>query len=280
MEISPDTADDKVLRGQVALVTGGGRGIGRAIAEALAVQGAGVAVLARTVEQVEETVAQIRANGGLSLGVVADVTDLPALQDAVIEIEAKLGAVDLLVSNAGVAGISGPSWEVDPGVWWRCQEINFLGPFLCARAVMPGMVARKRGRVINVSSLAGIFPMTHASAYAVSKTALIRWSETLALECEQHNISVFSIHPGDVMTQLVDELLAEESVRWLPGLTKHFADNSVPVTLAADLVCWLATGKGDALSGRFLSVYDDVEQLAADALTIQEKSLLTLRLRK
>ena len=80
------------------------------------------------------------------------------------------------------------------------------------------------------------------------------------------------------MTQLVDELLAEESVRWLPGLPKHFAENSVPVSLAADLVCWLAAGKGDALSGSFLSVYDDVEQLAAQAAEIQEKSLLRLHL--
>jgi NAD(P)-dependent dehydrogenase (short-subunit alcohol dehydrogenase family) len=277
---NPEANLQGVLSGQVAFVTGGGRGIGRAVAKALAAQGASVAVLARSADQVAETVVLIEAVGGRAYGVAADVTDLPALKRAVEEIEETLGAIDLLVNNAGVAGISGPSWEVDPDSWWRCQEINLRGPFLCAHAILPKMVSRQTGRVVNVSSLAGLFSMSHASAYAVSKSALIRWSEILAVECAPYNVSVFAIHPGDIITQLAEEMIAEEFSRWLPGLPDHFANNSVPITLAAELVCWLAAGKGDALSGCFLSVYDDVEQLAAEADRIRENDLLTLRLQK
>lgn len=278
-EEKPTGADQGGLAGQVALVTGGGRGIGRAIAEELAAAGASVAVLARSGDQVTATVRQIEESGGRVKGFAVDVTDLEMVQRAVQETEATLGAVDLLVNNAAVTGSSGPSWEVDPDDWWRCQEINVRGPFLCARAALPTMVARGRGRVINVASLAGVRPMRYGSGYAVSKAALIRWSENLALETAVHGIQVFAIHPGDVMTAMAEHLMSDEMAQWLPWTRKHFTQKSVPVSQATALVCWLAAGKGDALSGCFLSVYDDVEQMAAQAETIQKEELQRLRLR-
>ncbi len=267
------------LSGQVAWVTGAGRGIGRAIAQELAAAGASVAVMARSADQVAESVALIRAQGGSAQGIVADVTDVASLDAAVREIEATLGAVDLLVNNAAVIGPAGPSWEVDPDAWWRCEEINVRGPFLCARAVLPSMIASSQGRIVNVSSLAGVGPIINGSGYAVSKAALIRWSEILARETATHGITVFSIHPGDVITEMSKWLMSDENEHWLPWARQHFTEKSIPVTRAADLVRWLAAGKGDALSGCFLSVHDDVEQLAAQAVTIQEKGLYTLRLK-
>lgn len=278
--MKPSQAPEQVnLAGQVAWVTGGGRGIGRAMAQTLAAAGASVAVMARAAEQVAETVALIEAAQGRARGFVADVTDSAGVDAVAQEIAATLGAVDLLVNNAAIVGPVGPSWEVDPDEWWRCEEINLRGPFLCARAVLPSMVARRRGRVVNVSSLAGIGPIAFASGYAVSKAALIRWSEILAEECAEHGIRVFSIHPGDVMTEMAKEIVSEKIARWLPWAPAHFAQNSVPISLAAELVLWLAAGEGDALSGCFLSVYDDIAQVAAQAATVQEKSLYTLRLR-
>jgi NAD(P)-dependent dehydrogenase (short-subunit alcohol dehydrogenase family) len=268
------------LHGQVALVTGGGRGIGRAIAENLAAAGASVAVLARSAEQVAETVALIETAQGRANGYVADVTDMAAVQAAVQDIEVSLGAIDLLVNNAAVlGGDAGPSWEVDPDLWWRCQEINLRGPFFCARAILPGMVARRRGRIINVASAAGLFGFRYASAYATSKTSLIRWSETLASETEEYGIAVFAIHPGDVMTDMLQEVVSEKNERWMPWAREHFAKSHIPVEHATALVQWLAAGKGDALSGCYLSIFDDVEQMAAQAETIQQKDLHKLRLR-
>jgi NAD(P)-dependent dehydrogenase (short-subunit alcohol dehydrogenase family) len=271
-------AQDTKLDGEVALVTGGGRGIGRAIAEGLAAAGASVAVMARSADQVAETVARIEAAQGRARGFVADVTDLAALTLIVQEIEATLGPITLLVNNAAIVGHSGPSWEVNADEWWRIQEVNLRGPFLCAHAVLPGMVARRRGRIVNVSSIAGLFPVTHFSAYAVSKASLIRWSEILASETAPHGIAVFAIHPGDVMTEMAYHISADGMPKWLPWAQEHFAKNAVPVARATDLALWLAAGKGDALSGCFLSIHDDVEAMAAQAEAIQQKGLYTLRL--
>jgi predicted DCC family thiol-disulfide oxidoreductase YuxK len=106
---------------------------------------------------------------------------------------------------AGMAGPLGPFWENDPAEWWRNQEVNLRGPMLCCREVVPNMIARKSGRIINVASGAGCQPFPELSAYVVSKTALIRFSEQLAFELAPHGISVFPIHPGTVRTRMVDE---------------------------------------------------------------------------
>ena len=139
-------ADEAVdLSGQVAIVTGGGRGLGRAYALRLAQAGAAVAVVARSSDQLAETVRLIELEGGRALALTADVSDRAAVQGVVAEVEERLGPVDLLVNNAGVAGPTVPAWEAEPNDWWRCLEINLGGPYLCARTVLPGMIERRRG---------------------------------------------------------------------------------------------------------------------------------------
>jgi NAD(P)-dependent dehydrogenase (short-subunit alcohol dehydrogenase family) len=147
----------RTLSGQVAIVTGGGRGIGRLVAEALAGAGAAVAVTARSEDELTETVTSITRSRGTALALPGDVSDPRAATRALREVERQLGPVDLLVNNAGISGPIGPVWEVDADEWWRTFEVNLEGVFLFAHAVLPGMVARRRGRVVNMSSNAGAF---------------------------------------------------------------------------------------------------------------------------
>src|SRR5262249_35018118 len=144
------------LSGTVAVVTGGGRGIGRAIALALARAGAAVAITARSASELDSALAELRAIHHRGIAVRADVTGRAAVDDMVAQTEARLGPIDFLVNNAGSAGVIGPIWETDPDDWWRAVEINLRGPMLCARSVLPGMIARRRGRIVNMASAVGL----------------------------------------------------------------------------------------------------------------------------
>src|SRR5262249_42459055 len=161
------------LLGQVAIVTGGGRGVGRGIVEVLASRRAAVAVVGRSVAEIDDVAAQARHLSGAAVAIEADVTDGEAVARMVARATAELGTVTLLVNNAGRAQGVGPPWEVDPENWWADVEVNLLGTFLCTHAVMPSMVERGVGRIVNVVSLAAAIPYPYASAYASSKAAVL-----------------------------------------------------------------------------------------------------------
>ncbi len=149
-------SQDIDLNDQVAVVTGGGRGLGRMYALALAAAGVTVAVVARSKAQVEETVSIIQGTGGRALAIPADVADPQAVEEAMKSIEEQLGAIDLLVNNAGIAGPAGPFWQSDPDDWWHTLEVNLRGTLLCTRFVLPAMLNNATGRLINISSDAGV----------------------------------------------------------------------------------------------------------------------------
>ncbi len=275
--------DTKTLAGQVALVTGGGRGLGRAYAQALAGEGAAVAVTARTEPELLETVQIIEQNGGRALAVTADVTDPNAVANMVAAVERALGPVDLLVNNAGVFRAFGAVAEIEEDAWWREIEVNVRGPFLCARAVLPGMIARRRGRIINLASGAGGIAIERASAYCVSKAALIRFSQNLALETHDQGIAVFAIAPGAVRTPMTDHVLTSTVVRqrapeiqaWFERLYAEGRDT--PIEQSVELILFLASGQADALSGRFINVEDDVHELLRRSEEVDQKNLYTLQ---
>jgi NAD(P)-dependent dehydrogenase (short-subunit alcohol dehydrogenase family) len=250
----------RTLTGQVALVTGGGRGIGRAIAVGLAGAGAHVAIVARTRDQLDATVALIEQVGGCARAIPADVSDPAAVAHTLLDVEQSLGPVDLLVNNAGVAGPIGPFAGVDPEEWWRCQEVNLRGPLLYTRAVLPGMIARGRGRVVNVASGAGTQAIPNLSAYVVSKAALIRLTEIVAAEVATSGIVLFAIEPGTVRTAMAESVLQSEAGRsYLPWFPTIFAEGrDVPPERSAHLVLLLASGRADHLSGRFFMNEEDL----------------------
>jgi 3-oxoacyl-[acyl-carrier protein] reductase len=246
------------LQGQVALVTGGGRGIGRNIALELAAAGMSVVVTGRTREEVEATASEI---GGRAL--VGDVSKRHDVERWFSE----AGEVDLLVNNAGMGIHEDAAWELDPDEWWHVFEVNVLGVYLCCRAVIPGMLERRRGRIVNVASGAAYLPGLKSTAYGGSKAAVHRFSEALANQLEPHGIPVFSISPGLVRTQM----------------TESFGDDMpwTPPELAPHLVRALASGRLDTLAGRYLHAeHDDVDDLAARADEIVEDDLNAIRLRR
>lgn len=270
----------KNLKDQVALVTGGGRGLGRAFAHALAAEGAVVSVTARTRSQVEETVKSIEDLGGRAVSIVGDVSNSDDIERMVSITEEQLGPVDLLVNNAGVGGEVKPDWETDPENWWRTLEINLKGPYLCTRRVLPGMVERGKGKVINISSGAvqGHFPFL--GPYTISKTALTQYSFILANQLKGTGVSVFAYEPGFVRTYLTEvygqtpEIHSSVREVFKTGLEQGL---DTPMKSAVRMFIFLASGQADALSGRFISVSDEESELLSKTEEILHKDLYTLR---
>jgi 3-oxoacyl-[acyl-carrier protein] reductase len=250
---------DQELQGQTALVTGGGRGIGRNIALELAAAGMRVVVTGRTREQVEAVAAE---TGGQAL--VGDVSKREDVERWFDEV----GDIDLLVNNAGIStGERGAAWELDPAEWWHVFEVNVFGVYLCCRAAIPRMLERGGGRIVNVASGAAYLPDTKSTAYSASKAAVHRFSEILADQLRPHGIPVFSISPGLVRTDLTKD--APDNAPWTPP------------ELAPRLVRSLASGRLDRLAGRYLHAeHDDVDDLAARAEEIVADDLNAIRLRR
>ena len=273
--------NDKSLKGQVALITGAGRGLGRAFSLGLAAAGMRVAVVARSADQIAETVSLIQAAGGTAIAIRADVTDPRAVKRMAQEARQSLGPIDLLVNNAGAGGPFGPTWEVDAEQWWRNFETNVRAPFLCCREFLPDMIARGRGRIINVASGAGTLSIPYMSAYVSSKAALIRFTETVAAEARKSGVSLFAIQPGTVRTAMAQELLdSAEGARWLPWFQKIFEEGGdVTADPATSLVLFLASGKADELSGRFFAVPEDPAAVVERAAEVKREDLYALRMR-
>jgi NAD(P)-dependent dehydrogenase (short-subunit alcohol dehydrogenase family) len=203
------------LKGRVAMVTGSGRGIGRAIAEAFAAQGASVAITARTSAELEEVAHEITRAGGRALVIAADLAATGAAARLVAATAAGLGPIDILVNNAGIGSSADPRAfaDYDDAFWDRTLTLNLTAPYRLCKAVLPAMRHKRWGRIINVSSINGKVPSLHGAAYTASKHGLLGLTKTLALEMAREGITVNAICPGPVHTVMNDRRIEYDARR-------------------------------------------------------------------
>ena len=253
--------------GRVALVAGGGQGLGQVTAQLLARAGAA-----------------IRAAGGTAIAIVAEASDPRSVARSVEEATRALGPADLRVNNAAVITPIGEPWDVAPEAWWRTFEINLRGPYLHARAVLPAMLERRGGRIVNAASTAVDFAHPRGSAYANSKAALVHWTTSLAAAVEERGLAVFAIAPGTMpATTGLNRYVAEspEGRRFYPVFRKLLEEGGgAPPKRAAGLPLAMATGKADALHRLFIHIRDDLDDLLARAEAIRREDRCTLRIRR
>jgi NAD(P)-dependent dehydrogenase (short-subunit alcohol dehydrogenase family) len=248
-------AQTQRLAGKVTVVTGGSRGIGLAIASELAAQGASVAILSRnSVENAAACAALTKLYGAKTLSLPTDVSNTSAVARAFRTIEERLGAVDMLVNNAGTFNVLSPVAKTNAAAWLREVQTNLGGAFLCSTACLPSMLRRNRGTIVNVIGGGAGYPIPHGTAYASSKAALARFTESLAAELHGTSIAVFGVDPGFVRTRMtLANARSENGQRWRPQIGNALARKSdVSPHHAARLVATLATGKYRALAGRVL----------------------------
>lgn len=270
------------LAGKSAVVTGASRGIGKAIAEALADAGARVGLLARGERALGAVADGINRAGGQALVLPADVADEEAVSSAFASVLSAWDGVDILVNNAGVQGPIGPLHTADVEQWWKSVEVNLKGCFLCSQQVLPHMMAQRGGKIINLSGGGAVGSRPFFSAYSASKAAIVCLTETLAAEVSDYQINVNAIAPGAVNTQMLEERLAAGQ---RVGQAEIKADQQLLQNGGTDpqrpaaLAVYLASARSDGLSGRLLSaVWDSWESLDVDAIMASEA--FTVRRRK
>lgn len=254
----------------MAVITGGGRGLGKSIAHALARRGMSLALSGRDPQALQLAASELTQAGAQHVAVSAgDVADPGAVEALFATATDELGPIDLLVNNAGITE-HGPIWKTDPATWWRVFEVNVRGPFLCSRAALSAMVARGSGRIVNIASGVATQPSVDQTAYATSKAALIRLTDSLNAQTEPHGVRVFAVSPGLLKTDMGVEVMRRrdqlDQAAWA----------------SPDAVCRLiediAAGGLDVLAGRFIRAVDDVNELRSRADEIVDRDLYQLRM--
>lgn len=266
---------------QTVVVTGAGRGIGRAIALELARSGRFVVLAARSRDQLDAVEGEISKSGGSAAAVVTDVTDEGDVRALIDTAVSRTERLDAVVNNAGSFRTIGPTWETDVDSFWGDITVNIKGPYLVCRAAIPHMIAAGGGTVINMIGGGTGTPFPYGNSYGTSKAALMRFTESLAAELREHRISVFATGPGLVRTEMTEyQVVTEEGKRWLPHITRLFAESKdrSPED-AAVLIRRLLDGDYFELTGRQFGPDDDPAVVARDAKRIVEGDLRTLRMR-
>ena len=273
------------LDGQAAIITGAGRGIGRAIALTYAREGARLALAARSDSELDEVVIEVSSLGAEAIAVRTDVTSQMATDRLARRTVERFGRIDVLVNNAGTSGPIGPLQDNDIAEWVDTINVNLTGTFLVCRAVIPVMLRQGGGRIINLSGAGVANAWSNMSAYCASKAAVVRMTEVLAQELEPQGIFVNALGPGSVHTSMwekMTEQAAEAGADFIHQLGERvLSGGGASIDDCAELAVWLASGESGELTGRIISAAaDDFRSLTPKIPEIMAGDAYTLRVVK
>lgn len=271
------------LTDRVTVVTGSGRGIGRTIAREFGREGARVICCARSEDEINETAKLIEREGGEATAMRLDVTQKSKVREVIDRVLEEYGRIDVLFNNAGSFRTIGGVWEIDPDSWWHDVTVNLRGPMLCSRAVLPHMMDRNEGIIVNMSGGGFDRPFPGGSGYACSKAALMRFTDSLARELErvESRVLVLGMGPGLVRTRMTEyQVETTEGREWIPFVAERFdkGDHRPPEDCARATVKLINLACPE-LNGRIFDVETDFEEVKRRLKEIQEKDLFVLRFR-
>lgn len=265
---------------QVVLITGGGRGIGKRLALGFAQAGARVGLLARSQAELELTKLEIEHAGGAALRIRADVRDYDEVAAAVARVRATFGGLDVLVAAAAIQGPIGPFWETKPRQWAETIETNLIGVVNACRAVLPLMIDHRRGKIIALSGGGSAAPRPNFSAYAASKTALVRFIETLAEEVRDFNIQANCLAPGATYSHMMDEIIhagARAGRKELEDAERVRITGGAPPDKQIQLALFLASDHSNHISGKLIHIHDDWRRLEQENMNPEAYTLRRLQ---
>jgi NAD(P)-dependent dehydrogenase (short-subunit alcohol dehydrogenase family) len=275
----------KALDGLVAIVTGGGHGLGATVTQHYVAAGASVMICGRNLASLEAVKAKLepRLAAGQRVEIVAADVAVPGQVDTLVaETLKRLGRIDVLVNNAGIYGPMGRIDEVDWKEWTEAISINLMGTVYPSRAVLPHYLERGRGKIINISGGGATNPLPGISAYAASKAAVVRFTETMALEVKDRRIEVNAIAPGLLATRLTDQLLAAGPAKvgqaFYERVSKTIKDGGTPLAVPAKLCVWLASAASNGITGKLIAaVWDPYENFPQHLAELNGTDIYTLR---
>ncbi len=233
------------LNDRCAVITGGAQGIGRAIAERFLVSGAAVSLWDTNSQLLEQATNEMRSAGSVHTACV-DITDFAAVQTAYEAAAKALGRIDILIANAGITGPNQTVWEYPPEAWRQVLDVCLNGTFLCAKAVIPGMIRQNYGRIVNVASVAGKEGNPNASAYSAAKAGVIALTKSLGKELANYNIAVNCITPAAAKTRIFDQM-SQQHIDYM--LSKIPRGRFLELNEVASMVAWLVSEENSFTTG-------------------------------